>query len=278
MRGISTAPVALASATSSSYASLLNAVSETTGPAKAIYVQAGDRISIDVKSYYQTFSGSNNPIDVTDILAYLAGMFILNGGVAPPGMESSWASSTFTSNGSVLALLDDFFDPATSTDVLAYLGFIMVDEEFNLVESASGVIPVSAANTVETLAISNILIPKNGYIYIYVSNESPTDVYFDNLHIVHKKSTALELIDYYPFGLRNHVTSYTSLILSPENRLGYQQKEYESSLGYNMNQFGLRHYDPVLGRWHTPDPMMQFVNPYIAMANNPVSVIDPTGV
>ena len=44
-----------------------------------------------------------------------------------------------------------------------------------------------------------------------------------------------------------------------------------------MHEFGLRHYDATLGRWGVQDPFMQYYNPYLAMGNNPVSIIDPTG-
>ena len=36
-------------------------------------------------------------------------------------------------------------------------------------------------------------------------------------------------------------------------------------------------YDPVIGRWTTQDPAMQFTNPYIFCGNNPVQYIDPDG-
>jgi hypothetical protein len=44
-----------------------------------------------------------------------------------------------------------------------------------------------------------------------------------------------------------------------------------------MYDFHARHYDPQLGRWFTPDPAMQFSNPYLAMGNNPVMYVDPDG-
>jgi hypothetical protein len=36
-------------------------------------------------------------------------------------------------------------------------------------------------------------------------------------------------------------------------------------------------YDADLGRWLAPDPMGQHFSPYLAMSNNPVSYIDPSG-
>ncbi|MCK9203943.1 MAG: hypothetical protein M0P58_05820 [Bacteroidales bacterium] len=36
-------------------------------------------------------------------------------------------------------------------------------------------------------------------------------------------------------------------------------------------------YDPQIGRWHVADPANQYFSPYLAMGNNPVNSIDPTG-
>ena len=44
-----------------------------------------------------------------------------------------------------------------------------------------------------------------------------------------------------------------------------------------MNYVSTYNYDDQTVRWTSPDPAMQFSNPYLAMANNPVSYIDPDG-
>ncbi len=268
---------ALASATSSTYSAKLNPAGEPIGPAKALYVQKGDRVSIDVKSHFQTFSGTNSPRDVDDILDQLANFFIINGNIAPPGLETSFAASTFTSNSIVESFLDDYITGQSSTTVIAFLGYLTIDKDFNLIETSSGIIPVTTANTVENLAIEDILIPEDGFIYIFVQNESPLDVYFDNLHITHKKSNVLEINEYYPYGLKNLSMSQASLSFDPVNSLSYQSKEQQDFLGLNTLDFGLRQYDATIGRWNVQDPYMQFFNAYIGMGNNPVSQIDPDG-
>ena len=47
-----------------------------------------------------------------------------------------------------------------------------------------------------------LTITKNGFLYIYVSNtNSHFAVYFDDLHVMHKRGPLLEENAYYPFGL-----------------------------------------------------------------------------
>ncbi|HEX2121300.1 MAG TPA: RHS repeat-associated core domain-containing protein, partial [Thermoanaerobaculia bacterium] len=47
--------------------------------------------------------------------------------------------------------------------------------------------------------------------------------------------------------------------------------------GVAQYDFGARYYDPATGRFSTPDPEAQWVNPYVYAANSPVSLVDPTG-
>ncbi len=58
-------------------------------------------------------------------------------------------------------------------------------------------------------------------------------------------------------------------------RYGYQGQEVDDETG--KPAFQLRLYDPRINRWLAPDPYKQFSSPYLAMANNPVNVIDPDG-
>jgi RHS repeat-associated protein len=75
----------------------------------------------------------------------------------------------------------------------------------------------------------------------------------------------------------------------PENQYRYQGKELNTT-GFDTNgdntidsrlyqyDFGARQYDPLIGRWHSADPMMQYVSPYMAMGNDWVNRVDPTGM
>ena len=77
---------------------------------------------------------------------------------------------------------------------------------------------------------------------------------------------------YYPFGLTVNLTT-----AGDENKFKYNGKELEDEHGLYWYHYGVRYYDPQLGRWHTMDPADQFHSPYLYVGNNPVLLTDPDG-
>lgn len=77
---------------------------------------------------------------------------------------------------------------------------------------------------------------------------------------------------YYPFGM-----TVTTSVNGAENKFKYNGKELEDEHGLNWYHYGVRYYDPQLGRWHTMDPADEFHSPYLYVGNNPVKYIDPDG-
>lgn len=58
----------------------------------------------------------------------------------------------------------------------------------------------------------------------------------------------------------------------------FENKELQDELGLNLYDFGLRQYDPAIGRWTSMDPVTHFEqSPYVAFDNNPVFWTDPDG-
>ncbi|MGJ1235344.1 MULTISPECIES: RHS repeat-associated core domain-containing protein [Sphingobacterium] len=86
---------------------------------------------------------------------------------------------------------------------------------------------------------------------------------------------------YYPYGLAMYGDAVNNLHLSyvsgEKSKYLYSGKELYDQGGLNWYDHGARMYDPALGRWSVTDPASQFVNPYLAMGNNPVIGVDPNG-
>lgn len=63
--------------------------------------------------------------------------------------------------------------------------------------------------------------------------------------------------------------------LQGDYRYAYQGQEVDPETG--KEAFELRLWDNRIGRWLTTDPYGQYNSPYLGMANNPISAIDPDG-
>jgi RHS repeat-associated protein len=144
--------------------------------------------------------------------------------------------------------------------------------------SAAAMIAETNPGTSKTgTLVLNKTATKNGYVYIYLSNESTnTPVYFDDMQLSHKHGPIVEDNAYYPFGLKIQGISARAA-LKPKTKEGYQGEfnEFDEESGYN--EFELRSYDAQIGRWIQVDPKDQLESPYTGMINNPISNIDRDG-
>jgi len=128
--------------------------------------------------------------------------------------------------------------------------------------------------------IDPIMIAKEGYIYIYLSNQTPSsDVYFDDLMVSHIQNRVIQKNDYYPFGL-----SIAGLNSNRENALAnnylYNGKELQVEFNLGWLDYRARMYDASIGRWMATDGKAElyFANsPYNYALNTPVNAIDPDG-
>ena len=143
---------------------------------------------------------------------------------------------------------------------------------------ASGVKQVFNADQLGELAVLDQDMPENGYFYIYVSNESEKEVNFDNLRISQTSGSFVEENHYYPFGM---LIEDLSTDVSKGQKYKYNGKELQTDLNYNVEDYGARHYDPVIARWMHVDPLAEKYrrwSPYNYALDNPVRFIDPDGM
>jgi len=99
------------------------------------------------------------------------------------------------------------------------------------------------------------------------------DVFFDDLHVLHKKGRLLEENHYYPHGLTIRAGASNPV----PTREGYQGKELQDEAGLELYDFHARQYDPQIGRFWGIDPADQFPSGYTGMGNNPANMVDPSG-
>jgi RHS repeat-associated protein len=173
----------------------------------------------------------------------------------------------------------------------AYLNWVLFDEQLKYVGSSSGFDQVPAESvygngggspSVYVHQQNGLVANKSGYLYIYVSNETPNiDVFFDNLQVTHLKGPLLEETHYYPFGLTMQGISSEALKVNyAENKKKYNGIEYDSDFGLEVYEAELRYLDPQMGRWWQVDPKienMEMWSPYASNYDNPIRYSDPLG-
>jgi RHS repeat-associated protein len=107
-------------------------------------------------------------------------------------------------------------------------------------------------------------------------------VSFDNLTIRRKNGVVRAVKQYYPYGLEygrfNGSFAYNALDMYNKGYTSATWHELEWKYeGLDLNYFAARYYDPIIGRWHAPDPLEQCHSPYTGMVNDPANFVDPDG-
>ena len=118
--------------------------------------------------------------------------------------------------------------------------------------------------------------------YITFSGTTPVYHYYlkdhqgNNRVVINQSGTVEQVNHYYPFG--GLMGESTAGGVQPYK---YNGKELDRMHGLDLFDYGARHYDAAIGRWHSVDPLAEkyySISPYAYVANNPVRFIDPNGM
>ncbi|WP_229712673.1 hypothetical protein, partial [Marivirga lumbricoides] len=184
---------------------------ETVGLMKSLYVSKGDKISAEVYGKYIAATNQDDAINTGALISALVNM--LSGGAVSG--EAALTSENLTGFSSA-AIADN----SNEQSPRAYLNYIVLDKDFNYLNSGFDRLSTSAADpgdgsgTHQKLSFEEILIDQDGYLIVFLSNESQqtVEVFWDDFRVDHHHNAVLQADDYYPFGLtfNSYQRSYTT--------------------------------------------------------------------
>lgn len=226
------------------------------GPSITLKVMAGDKFNIKVSSWYRA-NGTQPalPLPVTNLATTLINTITGTASLNPHAATVATLTGA-GAFGSITDFLTLQSNNTVSSKPKAFLNWVLFDEQFNYVSSSSGAEQVGADQELKPHVKTDLPVNKNGYLYIYVSNETPNiDVFFDNLQVTHTRSPLLEETHYYPFGLVMSGISSKAAggIINKEKT--FQGQRFDDDFGLNWVQFKWRNHDPQIGRFIEIDPL-----------------------
>jgi len=265
-----------------------NLAAKKLGPNVLLKVMAGDEISANTMYYYkepvQNQAGGSS--FVPDVITGLVNA--LSGGVGGSILKDNAGIINTQLTGSIpfSSLAQPDYNNAGTSLPKAYLSVIFFDERFNVVEegSLSKRVEQPGADAPD-LTILAQKAPKNGYCYVYVSNESDEMVYFDNLQVTHNHARIIEENHYYAYGLKIAAISSKKLPdaaeLAIKNNYLYNDKELDDEGDLDWYNYGFRNYDPQIGRFIQIDPWAErymLFSTYHYGGLNPITNVDIGGL
>ncbi|PSL26374.1 DUF6443 domain-containing protein [Chitinophaga ginsengisoli] len=269
------------------FAAKLNAKAggKKIGPSLVLRVMAGDTVQIKAKAFYKSQGPdkNNGKAPVEDMIAGLVQAFggtaSENGSHASEGIYNNTPFNADFYNNNYQRLKEKNNDNGPSSRPKAYLNFVLFNDDFKLVEDNSGVRQVKASpDELQELGVEKMAVEQSGFLYVYTSNESQQDVFFDNVVLAVNSGPLLEETHYYPYGLTMVGISPKAVNSLENKKERFNGAEYNTSFDLNTYEFYYRTYDSQIGRWQNLDTKpTDMVSLYAGMANNPIRYADPLG-
>ncbi|PTB95995.1 hypothetical protein C9994_09240, partial [Marivirga lumbricoides] len=166
--------------------------------AKSLKVYPGD--TVNAKAYVRELAGTGG--NINNLFTMLAQGFAGAFANTPIGLEgniTSFSESLYPAAGTGGLMNKDDSDATPKL----YLNMLYFDKDMNFITASFARSSSAATTGFEELNLE-VVVPKEGYLLIYVSNEEEQAniAYFDDVNVTHKHSKVVQAGDYYPFGLR----------------------------------------------------------------------------
>ncbi|MBI3138420.1 MAG: hypothetical protein HYZ15_07535 [Sphingobacteriales bacterium] len=256
------------------------------GPNIVLKVMAGDKFNLRVSSWWDADKGTEPSAPNSAIYNIIASLASGIAGQTPKFGDNNYMTENELLSPGISNFLStqNGYNPAKPK---AFINWILLDEQLKLVSSGSGFEQVGEDEEFVVHIRNNISVDKNGYLFVYVSNEtSNIPVYFDNLQVTHIRGPLIEENHYYPFGLvMSGISSKALSLRNLENKKKYnakelQAKEFTDGSGLEWQDYGARMYNQQIGRWHVMDNYSEAyygLTPYNYAGNTPINAIDIDG-
>ena len=183
-------PYANTSAISSVVYKLNGASGDKTGLGITLKVMAGDAVDIYAKSFWHS-NGANpsNNYLITAALATFINAFAGTSAVAnsEKGATAAALNGSAATTGGLNSWLGGVPNPSLTSVPKAYINWILFDEQFKPVSSGSNYDLINTTSDAVKNHHRTVSIASGGYLYVYCSNESNIDVFFDNLQVIHTR-------------------------------------------------------------------------------------------